>query len=522
MMDPSPSNPTMTEAKEMLLAAARKRKSCKQRERRRDKKRKERKAKWARENYAKKKSTVASLVTSDAHHVIGNHYPAQDSGGNDLSLKRGKAEQPRRVGNKTTVPKIDVIDKRRNKKEMSKISDLPTQLSDEKLSSKNNELVNDLSRKCEVVKMLITGTVDVCQVGVVTFPKVLDGTIDIVKVGAARTRKTIRQRERRKAVKRKARKALWARENYKMKKTILDIKKSEASTENTEVTSKKERAEKPTNLTDPRLKFGIALPDFTASDRAHDKAIDWEKIITVDRLERPSVPARPALSPSDELIIDEALNGHGDVNDVIIRAGGDLVRRRSLATLRPRKWLNDEIISYYYRMLAVRDEEACSGNSFRRRCHLFNSFFITTLLNEGSCEEVYDYEQVRNWGDKVPGGDIFELEKIFIPINVRACHWVCAVVFMQERRIKIYDSFGPGNLHHLRTLFRYLQDEHQAKSGLPLPLSGEWRLEQTDSNVPRQRNGKPSCAELLPRVASALTIQKLTPFLSFLPVVCRF
>jgi hypothetical protein len=183
---------------------------------------------------------------------------------------------------------------------------------------------------------------------------------------------------------------MWARENYKMKKSILDMKKSEASREKTKVTAKKEPAEETTDLTDPTLKFGIdipdftvshgahkkaidwekmitvdrlehpkvsakkepaeettdltdptlkfgiALPDFTASDRAHDKAIDWEKMITVDRLEHPSAPASTGLSPSDELIIDEALNGHGDVNDVIIRAGGDLVRRRSFATLRPR------------------------------------------------------------------------------------------------------------------------------------------------------------------------------------------
>jgi hypothetical protein len=56
--------------------------------------------------------------------------------------------------------------------------------------------------------MLITGTVlELYRQGGATFPKVFDRTIDIIKVAAARTRKTIRQRERRKAVKRKARKA---------------------------------------------------------------------------------------------------------------------------------------------------------------------------------------------------------------------------------------------------------------------------------------------------------------------------
>jgi len=48
-------------------------------------------------------------------------------------------------------------------------------------------------------------------------------------------------------------------------------------------------------------------------------------------------------------------------------------------------------------------------------------------------------------------------------------HWVCAVIFMQPKRIQFYDSMGSGGENYLLDLFRYLQDEHQDKKGCPLP-----------------------------------------------------
>lgn len=87
--------------------------------------------------------------------------------------------------------------------------------------------------------------------------------------------------------------------------------------------------------------------------------------------------------------------------------GGDYVTRRCLATLRPGKLLNDEVISYYYRMLGEGDKEACEQDYGRRRCHVFNSFFITKLLNEGHCdlgvEGTYDYGRVKKLGKQGSG-----------------------------------------------------------------------------------------------------------------------
>lgn len=106
------------------------------------------------------------------------------------------------------------------------------------------------------------------------------------------------------------------------------------------------------------------------------------------------------------------------------------------------QWLSDEVIHFFLAMLAQRDEALCAEDPKRRRCHYFKSFFMTKLLNQGhaSMAGVYEYRNVKRWSKKVPGKDIFALDKIVFPINVNESHWVCAVAFMQDKRIQFYDS----------------------------------------------------------------------------------
>ena len=113
-------------------------------------------------------------------------------------------------------------------------------------------------------------------------------------------------------------------------------------------------------------------------------------------------------------------------------------------------------------------------------------------INEGHSEKdgVYEYKNVKRWSKKVPGKDIFNLDKIFFPINVGRMHWVCAVAFIQEKRIQFYDSMGADGRAYLEHIFRYLQDEHMDKKKCPLPDIDEWLLVECTHDTPRQGNGK--------------------------------
>ena len=106
---------------------------------------------------------------------------------------------------------------------------------------------------------------------------------------------------------------------------------------------------------------------------------------------------------------------------------------------------NDEIIHYFFIMLANRDAQRASANN-GRRCHFFKSFFITKLLDEGVTNR-YNYSNVKRWSRNVPGKDVFSLDKIFIPVNMSNVHWACVVVFLQEKKIQFFDSMGGDGTH---------------------------------------------------------------------------
>ena len=194
---------------------------------------------------------------------------------------------------------------------------------------------------------------------------------------------------------------------------------------------------------------------------------------------------------------------------IVANSGMESVQRSSMTTLQPRTWLKDEIVNYFYLMLAKRDEELCSKTYNKSRSHFFNSFFITNLLNEGSAtnDGEYKYQNVKRWSKKAPGKDIFDLDKILLPINVGYMHWISAVIFMQQKRIEIFDSLpilGINGRRYAEFLLRYLQDEHLDKKKTPLPDIKEWKLVPR-RETPRQHNGD-DCGVFTCIIADLLSI----------------
>jgi sentrin-specific protease 1 len=215
-----------------------------------------------------------------------------------------------------------------------------------------------------------------------------------------------------------------------------------------------------------------------------------ERRIAIEARKRASLLMR-TLNDDERKIVESAIHGFGRDDEIVAQAGADSVQRASMKTLKPGMWLNDEIIHYFYIMLAKRDEELCQNDPSRSRSHFFKSFFITKLLNEGnaSCDGKYEYRNVKRWSKKVPGKDIFNLDKILFPINMGNMHWICAAIFMKKKRIEIYDSMGSNGNRYLDALFNYVQDEHMDKKKTPLPDADSWQLVPTQGDTPRQTNG---------------------------------
>jgi hypothetical protein len=170
------------------------------------------------------------------------------------------------------------------------------------------------------------------------------------------------------------------------------------------------------------------------------------------------------------------------------------VSRKSLASLAPGIWLNDEVIVGYFTLLLKRDEILCEQTSGRRRSHIYRTNFFGRLTNQDHLEDDicdrFQYSGVKNWAKNVPGQDIFSLDKIFFPMNDSKMHWNVAVAYMQEHRIEMYCSIGDKEIKQLRLLMRYIHDEHQEKKGVPLPDEKSWTLIPCQPNTPHQRNSK--------------------------------
>ena len=112
---------------------------------------------------------------------------------------------------------------------------------------------------------------------------------------------------------------------------------------------------------------------------------------------------------------------------------------------------------------------------------------MTKLAKDGDME-AYQYSEVKRWTKKVPGRNIFNLHKVFVPINSNNRHWSCIIVNMTKRTITYYDSLHYNGDKYLRVMEKYLQDEWQ-NTTLGNPPTTPWILSDNGTNTPYQGNG---------------------------------
>lgn len=94
-------------------------------------------------------------------------------------------------------------------------------------------------------------------------------------------------------------------------------------------------------------------------------------------------------------------------------------------------------------------------------------------VGHASDKGMYDFSRVKTWFKNV---NIFEMDKIFVPINHGHLHWICAVLCMMEKKICMYDSMGSHGMEYLEGLLHFINDEHMSKKGVPLYDISEWEL----------------------------------------------
>lgn len=93
------------------------------------------------------------------------------------------------------------------------------------------------------------------------------------------------------------------------------------------------------------------------------------------------------LDPSQNDKVHDALHGKGPHNQILSDINNDIVTRYSMATLRPKIWLNDEVINGYVACLFKRHQKHNTSSCN----HFYSSHFMKLLLPK----EGYKYSNVK-------------------------------------------------------------------------------------------------------------------------------
>eukprot|EP00007_Cunea_sp_BSH-02190019_P009250 CAMPEP_0174248146 /NCGR_PEP_ID=MMETSP0417-20130205/42930_1 /TAXON_ID=242541 /ORGANISM="Mayorella sp, Strain BSH-02190019" /LENGTH=290 /DNA_ID=CAMNT_0015328007 /DNA_START=258 /DNA_END=1127 /DNA_ORIENTATION=+ len=216
------------------------------------------------------------------------------------------------------------------------------------------------------------------------------------------------------------------------------------------------------------------------------------------------------LSAEQRERIQHALSGGSD-DELICSRFKKKIHRYDIHTLRPRSWLNDMVINFYFDLL----DERCKTTSALRQQReqqqqqssssssasppapapapappaqeylILNSFFYETLNLKG-------FARVKRWTRSV---DIFSLHKVIFPVHL-GNHWCLACINVAARRFEYYDSFLSPNHHCMRLMRQYLLDEWRDKAArYPRPTAELDLAEWTDYSpsdpalLPPQSNG---------------------------------
>jgi len=209
------------------------------------------------------------------------------------------------------------------------------------------------------------------------------------------------------------------------------------------------------------------------------------------------------LPPEDEAYVEAILTKRG----IVSKTGREQVADKDVARLRPRQWLNDEIINFYGQLILSRSEsqkEDPTSNSTGGHInglvngtkgkgkgkaatvekkpldvHYFSTFFWPKLTGDG-----YEKGRLAKWTKKF---DLFSKDVILIPVNHSNSHWTAAAINFRKKRIYSYDSMGTARPEVHKALRKYLDDEHRTKKNQPFDFTG-W-VDWVDQNTPQQENG---------------------------------
>ena len=96
------------------------------------------------------------------------------------------------------------------------------------------------------------------------------------------------------------------------------------------------------------------------------------------------------------------------------------------------------------------------------------------------------------------------MDLVIVPLNVHGNHWTLVVINFRAKRFEYYDSLRGSGATYLRTLRRWLGEEHKdKKGGAEYDTSGWSDVTWKQGETPQQHNGS-DCGVFMTRTADYL------------------
>jgi len=168
------------------------------------------------------------------------------------------------------------------------------------------------------------------------------------------------------------------------------------------------------------------------------------------------------------------------------------IRVRHLKCLMPRKWLNSEVIDFYFSMLQVRNDNLNLLDMGQKQ-YFMPWYFMSKLMGISESGSDYNFANVKRWTKKI---NVFKYDDLFFPVN-HCFHWFLLHVSIKFNRITCFDSLymsnGQGSFQHscAHGLLRWLQDDwidkQQTFTNSGTFDKNDWTI-VTDCTNPQQGN----------------------------------
>ena len=160
------------------------------------------------------------------------------------------------------------------------------------------------------------------------------------------------------------------------------------------------------------------------------------------------------------------------------------IHPNSLNTLAPGAWVDDAIIQNY---LSIIQQRLNSTPRYRNQFYFMSTYFMQKIAQDGTLQS-YNYQEVQTWNRQLPTDNLFQLKRIFIPINVRNMHWTCAIIDCSTSTISYYDTLHGDGMQYLQIIERYLREEWNREYGTNREQP-TWRLHDRGNSIVNQNNG---------------------------------